>query len=62
MPIQRVPVDPDSVAAEDSPLDDDDLVLGVVLDGRAMAYPIRYLALHEVIDDQVGDTPLASTW
>ncbi len=40
----------------------DDLVLGVVVDGKAMAYPIRYLAMSEVLNDRVGDTPLAPSW
>lgn len=60
--VHEVPVDPPSVSAGDAELDDDELVLGVVVDGRAMAYPIRYLAASEVLDDRVGETPLAPTW
>lgn len=60
--VHAVPVDVPSVDAEDAALNDNDLVLGVMIDGRAMAYPIRFLALYEIIDDQVGDTPLAPTW
>ena len=60
--VHEVPVDPPSVSAAEAALGDDELVLGVVIDGRAMAYPIRYLALTEVVDDRVGDTPLAPTW
>jgi len=60
--VHPVPVDPASVPASESTLPDDDLVLGVVIDGRAMAYPIRYLALSEVVDDRVGDTPIAPSW
>ena len=60
--VHEVPVDPPSVSAAEAGLADDELVLGVVIDGRAMAYPIRYVAMTEVVDDRVGDTPLAPTW
>lgn len=60
--VQEVPVDLPSVAAGKAPLKDHDLVLGVVIEGQAMAYPIRYLALYEVVDDRVGQTPVAPTW
>ena len=60
--VHPVPVDPPSVSAEEADLPDDDLVLGVVVDGKPMAYPIRYLALTEILDDRVGDTPIAPSW
>ncbi len=50
------------VSADQAGLEDEDLVLGVVADGQAMAYPIRYLALYEVANDRVGEVPLAPTW
>lgn len=62
MPVYEVPVDPPSVAAGDASLNQDELVLGVVENGEPMAWPVRYLALYEVVDDQVGGTPLAPTW
>ena len=62
MPVVEAPVDPLVVAAEQASLQDDDLVLGVVVDGVAMAYPVRYLALYEVINDRVGETALAPSW
>lgn len=60
--VHAVPVDPPSVPASEAKLPDDDLVLGVFVDGKAMAYPVRYLAVSEVVDDRVGTTPLAPTW
>lgn len=60
--VHAVPVDPPSVPAAEADLPDDDLVIGVVVDSRAMAYPVRYLALSEVVDDRVGDTPVAPSW
>ncbi len=60
--IEEVPVNPPTISAEQSQLPDDDLVLGVVAGGRAMAWPIRYLAQFEVVNDTVGGTPLTPTW
>lgn len=62
MRVHEVPVDLPSVPASDATLDDDDLVLGVVADGRAMAFPVRYLAMYEVVDGRVGSLPVAPTW
>lgn len=62
MEVREVPVDPPTVDASAAELDDDELVLGVVLNGEAVAYPVRFLALSEVINDRVGDTPIAPTW
>lgn len=60
--VHEVPVDLPTVSAAQAPLQDDELVLGVVVGDRAVAYPIRYLALFEVVDHRLGDTPLAPTW
>lgn len=62
MRVHEVPVDPPSVEANQARLKGKDLVLGVVVDGKAMAYPIRYLAMYEVVDSEVGGSPLALTW
>ena len=62
MSVHEVPVDPKTVSAGEVQLEDGELVLGLVIEGRAIAYPIRYLSMFEVINDRVGDTPLAPTW
>jgi len=62
MRVREVPMNPESVSADEASLADDDLVLGLVVDGQPMAYPIRYLAAVEVVNDVVGDTSLAPTW
>ncbi len=62
MAVHPVPVDPRRVPASEAGLADDELVLGVEVAGRPVAYPVRYLALYEVVNDRVGDTPLAPTW
>jgi len=62
MPVYPVPVDPPIVAAKDAKLADDELVLGVVADGQAMAFPVRTLSRFEVVNSRVGKTPVAPTW
>ena len=39
-----------------------DRVVGVVVKGKARAYPLKILNWHEVVDDAVGGTPLAATF
>lgn len=36
-----------------------DLVIGVALGGEAVAYPLRFLVWHEVVEHEVGGVPLA---
>jgi len=62
MPVFESPVDLPIVAATEAELEDDDLVLGVVSDGKAMAWPIRYLAIYEVVNSKAGKKPVAPTW
>jgi hypothetical protein len=62
MPVHEAPVDLPSVPADHASLKDDELVLGVVIDGQAVAYPVRYLALYEIVDHRVGRTPVAPSW
>lgn len=62
MKVHPSPTELTSVGAADAPLTDEDLVLGVIVDGRAMAYPVRYLAMYEIVDDRVGETPIAPSW
>ena len=49
-------------AAEAELLDDDDLVMGLALGGVVRAYPTRILNYHEIVNDVVGDRPVAVTW
>lgn len=62
MEVHEVPVDPRSVPASEVQLEDDELVLGLVRDGEAVAYPIRFLAKYEVVNDRVGETAVAPSW
>ena len=39
-----------------------DPVIGVVIKDDARAYPLEILDLHEIVNDKVGDTPVAVTY
>ena len=41
---------------------DSDMVLAVENRGEAVAYPIRLMAYHHVVQDTVGGTPLVATY
>ncbi|MDC8451441.1 MAG: DUF3179 domain-containing protein [Candidatus Nitrosotalea sp.] len=43
-------------------LKDDDLVIGIQLDGQTKAYPLLILVWHEIVNDKVGTTPVAVTY
>lgn len=60
--VHEVPVNLPTVPVDKAPLEENDLVLGVVIDGQATAYPIRFLSMYEVVNDRVGRTPVAPTW
>ncbi len=40
----------------------DDLVIGVVVNGYARAYPLRVMNWHEVADDTLGGRAIAACW
>jgi uncharacterized protein DUF3179 len=43
-------------------LTDDDVVLAVLNNGEAVAYPIRFMAYHHVVQDVVGGKPVVATY
>lgn len=43
-------------------VDDTTIVLGVVVQGDARAYPVHLMDYHQVANDVVGGVPLAVTW
>ena len=57
-------VDPEIITAADADLGDDDLVIGIVIEGQARAYPVNYMngPLNEVVNDTLAGEPIASTW
>jgi carotenoid cleavage dioxygenase-like enzyme len=66
LPPDAIPAihDPEMVPVPDvgEDLDDDDKVIGVVIDGEARAYPIRVLSAHEIVNDEIHGRPIAVTW
>src|SRR5438270_13474271 len=41
---------------------DSDMVLAVKLNHEAVAYPVRLMAYHHVVEDTVGGTPICATY
>ena len=39
-----------------------DIVIGVSLNGEHKAYPTAFLSSHEIVNDTVGGVPVAITW
>jgi Protein of unknown function (DUF3179) len=53
---------PAFASASDVPVDADDMVLSVKLGGEAHAYPIRTMGYHHVVNDTLGNVPIAVTY
>ncbi len=41
---------------------DEDMVIAVKINGDAVAFPIRQMAYHHVVQDVVGGTPITATY
>jgi len=41
---------------------EDEPVMGLVLNGEARAYSLWHLDAHEIVNDIIGNTPVAVTW
>ena len=39
-----------------------DLVVGITVNGESRAYPLHVLHVHEIINDVLGEEPIAVTW
>ncbi|NDJ75998.1 MAG: DUF3179 domain-containing protein [Chloroflexi bacterium] len=49
-------------SAEEAPYSDDELVMGLEINGDARAYPVGLLRNREMVNDEVGGTPVLVTW
>jgi hypothetical protein len=49
-------------AAEANSIADDDMVIAVEVNGESVAYPVRQIAYHHVIQNEVGGVPIAATY
>jgi hypothetical protein len=54
--------DPEFVGADQAPYDNDELVIGLEINGEAKAYSIGVLNGREMVNDTVGGTPVLVTW
>jgi|ERR1043165_2151121 hypothetical protein len=43
-------------------VNDEDRLLAVTINGEAVAYPIKFMGYHHVVQDTVGGTPIAATY
>ena len=65
LPIPIRPItDPKISNAADVNIGDNELIIGVEIDGHARAYPINQLTgpSREIINDELAGTPIAATW
>lgn len=49
-------------ADENDVLNDQDIVIGIVIDGEARAYPYEILNWHEIVNDKFGDQHVSITY
>jgi len=49
-------------AAEANFVEPEDVVLTVAIKGDAVAFPVRQLAYHHVVEDSVGGVPIVATY
>jgi hypothetical protein len=54
--------EPEFIPADEAPLQDDELVMGVASEGEAKAYPISVLRFREMVNDELGGDPILVTW
>lgn len=48
--------------AADAQYQDDELIIGLIINGDVRAYSIPFLSRHEIVNDVVGGIPVAVTW
>ena len=54
--------DPEFADVAEAPLSDDELVMGVEIDGAAKAYPITVLRSREMVNDEMAGIPILVSW
>lgn len=54
--------DPEFVTAGEAPLQEDELILGITLEGESKAYPITVLRHREMVNDELAGIPILVTW
>lgn len=54
--------DPEFVPADEAGYAEDELVMGVAINGEAKAYPVSVLNGREMVNDELAGTPILVTW
>jgi hypothetical protein len=54
--------EPQFVTGDEAPFDEEELVMGVAIQGEAKAYPVSVLRFREMVDDELGGLPILVTW
>lgn len=64
LPFDAIPpiYEPEFIPADEAPLIDDELVMGVVIEGKAKAYPVSVLRFREMVDDELAGWPILVSW
>ena len=55
-------IDPELLDASDAVIASGTKVIGVSVNGEARAYPLFILNNHQIVNDQVGGTPISASW
>ena len=60
----RVITKPEYLAVDEAgwSMSDDEVVIGLEIDGEYRAYPTNYLNDHEMVREEIGGLPLLVTW
>ncbi len=53
---------PNFAPANEVSLRDDELVMGVALEGEAKAYPVTVMQFREIVNDEMAGIPILVTW
>lgn len=53
---------PEFVPADEAGYADDELVMGVAIEGEAKAYPVGLLNRREMVNDKLASIPILVTW
>ena len=49
-------------ASEADFMDDREMVMAIEINGEAVAYPVRLMAYHHILNDVVGGKPITTTY
>ena len=54
--------EPEFATAAIAPSLDDELVMGIAIQGEAKAYPVTVLCFREMVNDELAGIPILVTW